>query len=201
VLTLYPSDVFGSNYARWVAFAVPFATAVREITVYSATAELEHTIPFTGRGSIEIVRWLKPGQPGLSKPASGRVGSATIAGHHLIVRGYLGPWGSCFRSPIIDENMCSSQSGALRLGIVVKSLAGAYSSNIGISVLQVEPKVSYLLVTRAKGSALRLRPVTLGGQKYCVLPHDPSNRDVTWTAYDAAGHLLGGGSVSKLVGQ
>jgi hypothetical protein len=38
-------------------------------------------------------------------------------------------------------------------------------------------------------------------EKYCVLPQDFHKRDVTWTAYDAQGHLLGSGSVSKLVGQ
>jgi hypothetical protein len=200
VLTLHPVDLFGTRYARWVGLAVPFAAAVREITVYSARAELEHAVPFTGRGSIEIERWLKPGQPDLPDPVSGRVGSATIAGHHLVVRGYLGPWGSCFRSALVDEDMCNVQAGALRPGTVVKSLAGSYASDIGLNVLQVEPAVSYLLVTRAKGSALRLRPVTLGGQKFCILPHDLRNRDVTWTAYDATGHLLGGGSVSKLLG-
>ena len=38
VLTLHPVPVLGSRYARWIAFAVPFAAAVREITVYSVKA-------------------------------------------------------------------------------------------------------------------------------------------------------------------
>jgi len=200
VLTLLPTDLFGPRYARWVAIAVPFARAVREISVYSAGGELEHAVPFTRRGSIEIERWLKPGQPDLPRPVSGRLGSATIAGHHFVVHGYLGPWGSCFRSALIAENMCSAQSGPLRPGTVVKSVVGSYSSDIGFDILHVEPAVSYLLVTRAKGSALRVRPVRLGGQKYCILPNDLRNRDVTWTAYDAAGHLLGSGSVKSLLG-
>jgi hypothetical protein len=69
-----------------------------------------------------------------------------------------------------------------------------------VSVLQVGSAVNYLLVTRVKGSVMRLRPATIDGQKYCVLPIDPRNRNVAWTAYDAAGHLLGSGSASKLVG-
>jgi hypothetical protein len=199
-LTLHPVDLFGTKYARWVAIAVPFANAVRKLTVYSASAELEHAVPFTGRGSIEIYRWLKPAQADLPNPVSGRVGSARLAGRTYFVHGYLGPWGSCFRTALIDEDMCSARSGALRPGTVVKSLVGVYSSDIGLHVLQVEPAVSYLLVTRAKGSALRLHPMELGGQKFCILRNDLRNRDVTWTAYDAAGHLLGSGSVNKLVG-
>lgn len=199
VLTLHPVDLFGPKYARWVAIAVPFASAVREITVYAAGAEVEHAVPFTGRGSIQIERWLKPDQADLPNPVSGRVGAVTLGGRHFVVHGYLGPWGSCFRSAIVDEDMCNAQSGALRPGTVVKHLAGSYSSDRGLNVLQVEPAVSYLLVTRATGSALRLRPVKLGGQKFCILPNDFRNRDVTWTAYNAAGHLLGSGSVSKLL--
>ena len=202
VLTLRPVDLFGARYARWVAFAVPFAAAVSEITVYSASAELEHAVPFTGRGSITIERWLKPGQSDLPKPASGRVGSATIRGHLFVVLGYIGPWGICFRNAIVHADLCKTQSGALGPGLVVKSLITSYYSQryIGLSVLQVEPAVNYLLVTRENGSVLRLHPQALGAQKYCVLPIDLRNHDVTWTAYDAAGDLLGSGSVSKLLG-
>ncbi|MGN6679267.1 MAG: hypothetical protein ACTHKL_16005 [Streptosporangiaceae bacterium] len=202
VLTLHPVDLFGPKYARWVAIAVPFAAAVKEITVYSAGGELEHAIPFTGRGSLEIVRWLKPGQPDLPNPVSGVVGSGTLRGHHYVVRGYLGPWGICLRNPNVHMDICSTQSGALQPGTVVKHLATSYFSQkfIGLSVWQVEPTVSYVLVTRAKGSVLHLRPMTLGGQKYCVLPIDLHNHNVTWTAFDASGHLLANGSVSKLMG-
>jgi len=199
-LTLHPVDLFGPKYARWVAMAVPFASAVREITVYAAGAEIEHAVPFTARGSIEIYRWLKPDQADLPNPVSGRVGSVTLAGHQYVVHGYLGPWGSCFRSPLVDEDMCNGQSGALKPGTVVKFLAGSHSSDLGLNILQVEPAVSYLMVTRPNGNALRLRPVTLGGQKYCILPDDLRHQDVTWTAYNATGHLLGSGSVRKLLG-
>lgn len=201
VLTLRPVPALGNRYARWVAFAVPFAAAVEEITVYSATGELEHTVPFTGHGWIEIVRWLQPVQPDLPHPVSGRLGSGTVEGHHFVVHAYLGPWGICFRNPPFAPS-CSSQSGPLRPGTIVKNLQTSYVSqqHIGMSVLQVGPAVNYLLVTRAKGSVMRLRPKTLGGQRYCVLPMDLRNRNVAWTAYDAAGHLLGSGSASKLVG-
>ena len=85
----------------------------------------------------------------------------------------------------------------------LNKLATSYVSQnyIGLSALQVEPAVSYLLVTRVKGSVLRLRPQTLGGQKYCVLPIDFHDHNVSWTAYDAAGHLLGSGSVNRLLGR
>jgi hypothetical protein len=66
-------------------------------------------------------------------------------------------------------------------------------------LLRWQPAVSCLLVTRVKGSALRLRTETLGGRTYCVLPYQDHDQDVSWTAYDAAGHLLGNGSVSRLL--
>ncbi|HEX7993050.1 MAG TPA: hypothetical protein VF506_03960, partial [Streptosporangiaceae bacterium] len=201
VLTLHPVDLFGARYARWVAIAVPFAKAVREITVYSASTELEHAVPFTGHGSIEIVRWLKPGEPYLPRPVSGRLGSATVEGHHFVVRGYLGPWGICFKNRLFATS-CVAQSGALLPGTMVKRLQTSYRSqeHIGMSILQVAPAVSYLLVTRAKGGVMRIAAEALGHLKYCVLPLDLRNRGVTWTAYDGAGHLVGSGSVSKLAG-
>ena len=202
VLTLRPAAPFATGYARWVAFAVPFATAVREIAVYSARTEIEHTVPFTGRGSIEFGRWLRPGQPDLPRPVSGRVGSGTVEGHHWVVRGYVGPWGSCFRNATVHMDICNARSAVMPHGTVVRSLATAYYSgeHIGLSVVQVGPDVGYLLVTRAKGGPLRLRPVALGGQKFCVLPLDLRNQGVSWTAYDPACHLLGNGSVSRLLG-
>jgi hypothetical protein len=202
VLTLHPAALFGKGYARWVAFAVPFATAVREIAVYAAKAELEHTVPFTGRGAIEFGRWLRPGHPDLPRPASGRVGSGTVEGHHWVVRGYVGPWGACFRNATVHMDICNGTSGILRPGTVVKSLATAYYSgeHIGLSVLQLRRDAAYLLVTRAKGGPLRLAAVALGAMKVCVLPLDLRNNNVSWTAYDAAGHLLDSGSVSKLIG-
>jgi hypothetical protein len=202
VLILDPVPVLGVRYARWVAFAVPFASAVNEISVYSATAELEHTFPFTRGGEINIVRWLAPGQPAAPTPVTGQVGSGTTTGHHWVVSGYIGPWGSCFKNATVHMNICSTQSGPLRPGVVAKRLVTSHFFNIhlGLSVLQVDPAVSYLLVTRSQGGALRLPTAILGGQKYCVLPDADHNHVVSWTAYDAAGHLLGNGSISKLLG-
>jgi hypothetical protein len=201
-LTLHPVPVLGDRYARWVAFAVPFSAAVKEISVYSATAELEHTFPFTAGSDINIVRWLAPDQPGRPAPAVGQVGSGTTAGHHWVVTGYVGPWGSCFENATVGMDICSAQSAPLRRGVVVKRMVTShyFDIHLGLSVLQVDPAVSYLLVTRAHSSALRLRSETLGGQKYCVLPYQDHNQDVAWTAYDAAGHLLDSGSVSGLLG-
>jgi len=98
-------------------------------------------------------------------------------------------------------NICSTQAGPLRPGVVAKRLVTSHFFNIhlGLSVLQVDPAVSYLLVTRSQGGALHLTTAILGSQKYCVLPDADHNHDVSWTAYDAAGHLLGNGSVSRLL--
>ena len=199
VLMLHPVAALGSQYARWVAFAVPFAAAVREVTVYSASRELEHTVPFSGAGSIEIVRWLAPSQPALPRPSIGRVGTGTISGRQWSVRGYIGPWGSCFTSPAVQMDLCNTRSGPLPAGTVLTRLVTAHSGQMSLSVLQVEPKVSYLLVARAGGSAVRLRPEVLAGQKYCVLPYDDQNNDVSWTAYSADGRLLGHGSIAALL--
>ncbi len=61
-------------------------------------------------------------------------------------------------------DICSAQSGTLRPGTVVKTLATSYFSqkHIGLSALQVEPAVSYLLVTRVKGSVYAPPPADSG---------------------------------------
>jgi hypothetical protein len=114
------------------------------------------------------------------------------------VRGWLGPWGSCFTSRTLPMDVCNNQAGPLKPGTVIKGLVSSHASPLGLTVLQAQPRVSYLLVTRAHGSPLRLRPRVLGGQKYIVLPALDHDGDVSWTAYDAAGRLLGSGSIAAL---
>jgi hypothetical protein len=199
VLALHPVAVFGRRYASYVALAVPFAAAVTQVTAYSANGEVAHTVPFTGGGSIEIIRWLAPDQPAVPRPASGSAGSGTIGGRPYAVRGWVGPWGSCFTSRTLPMDVCSDHAGALRPGTVVRGLVSSHETPLSLTVLQAASWVSYLIVTRSHGSALRLRPEIIGGQKYIVLPGLDHDNDVSWTAYDTAGRILGSGAVAALL--
>jgi hypothetical protein len=80
VLTAHPVAVFGSSHASFIALAVPFAAAVRNVAVFSGHGELAHAIPFTGDGSIWIVRWLPAGAPALPRPSTARLAAGTTGG-------------------------------------------------------------------------------------------------------------------------
>lgn len=199
-LLLHPVRVLGSRYASYVALAVPFAAAVRDVIVYSATRELGHAVPFSADGYMNIVRWLRPGQPALPAPAVRSLGSGSTGGVSWSVRAYLGPWGICFESAAVAMDICNARLDALKPGQLVEYRDSAHDGHISLSIVQASPQVSYLTVTRVNGSALRLVPVLVGGHKYWVLPSDDHDHDVTWAAYDAAGDLLSSGPVADLPG-
>jgi len=87
----------------------------------------------------------------------------------------------------------------VRPGTVVQGLVSSHQSPLSLSVLQAASRVSYLIVTRSRGSALRLRPEIIGGQEYVVLPGLDHDNDVSWTAYDTAGRIFGSGQVAALL--
>jgi hypothetical protein len=94
-LTLRPVSLFGRKYASYVAFAVPYAAAVRRISAYSQRSELAYAVPLTAAGHVVADRWLRPGQPPLPRPASYKIGSGRAYGYAWSTTLYVGPWGAC----------------------------------------------------------------------------------------------------------
>jgi hypothetical protein len=198
VLVLHPVAVLGSRYASYVALAVPFASAVSEISAYSASGILARTVPFTAAGSIEVVRWLAPGQPVLPMPTTRRIGSGVTSGSKWSVRAHVGPWGICFTSAAVGMDLCSARAGVLQPGRLLARMALSHAGHLSLGDFQVARQVRYLTVARVRGADLRIAVVLLGGRRYCVIPADDHNHDVSWTAYDAFGRRLGGGAASAL---
>jgi len=194
VLTAHPVAVFGSRHASFIAVAVPFAAAVRNVAAFSGHGELAHAIPFTGDGSIWIVRWLPAGAPALPRPSTARLAAGTTGGTSWSVRAYLGPWGICFISAAVGS-LCTPGPRAVPSQPFIQ-MSMNHARHLTLGVLQLAPRVSYLTLTRVRGGHLRIRPVVLGGRKYCVVPFDDHNHAVAWAAYDASGRRLGGGPAS-----
>lgn len=197
-LTLRPVPVLGRQYASWVAVAVPFADALREVIAYSAHGEIGYTVPFTGRHSIEFSgRWLLPGQPALPAAAHRLIGRGSSDGVRWSVRAYTGPWGLCLRGYFPGLDFCLPAIAHVAPGKLVTQLTSSHSGNQSLVTLQAAPDVRRLAVRGAARGTLNLTPVRLGAWGYAVVPvQDPGNV-YRWTAYDAAGKQLGAGSVRQ----
>jgi hypothetical protein len=194
VLTLRPAAIFGSRYASWVALAVPFAAAVREVIAYSATGEVGYAIPFTAAGSIELVRWLAPAHSPTPRPTTVRLGVGSTGGTSWSARAYLGPWGACFTSAAVVMDICRASASALRAGQLVATMVSSHAGHLNLTAVEVAPAVNHLIVTTARGRTFVVTPVAVGKWRYCIVPaydHDP---DISWTAYGASGTRLGMGS-------
>lgn len=196
LLRLRPVPVFGRQYTSYVAFAVPAAAAVIQVSAYSSHGELGYAVPFTALGSVQPVRWLRPGQQALPRPATYTIGSGTADGVAWAEHFYVGPWGGCIGGAGDGSDCWSSRSRVARAhgaGVI------AYSSgNGGTDYLTIDaaPSVSYLLVRRADGSTTREATVRAGGARFCVIASVKGNRAIRWTAYSADGTRVASGSVS-----
>ena len=194
VLMLRPAPIFGNRYASWVALAVPFSAAVREVIAYSASRELGYTIPFTAAGSIEVVRWQSPGQAPTPQPTTVRLGSGSTAGTSWSASAHLGPWGACFTSAAVKMDICRGRTSVLRPGQLVAMMASSHAGHVSLTVLQVAPSIDHLTVTTSGGRTFTVSAVAVGSWRYCVVPADDHDPDISWTAYDASGGQLGTGS-------
>jgi hypothetical protein len=220
-LTVRPVTAFGPRYARYVAFAVPYNSAVTEVTAYSARSELGYAIPFTQGNQLQI-RWIPAGQAPPPQ-VSYELGSGTMAGAAWSLRMMTGPWGDCevfsARWPGFPLGWCGfsalSRSQVVRIpvgpepGAVPKRLPSKGSVVTPmIELAQAAPSVSYLILTRQNGTTFRAASVAAGEWRYCVfssernLPTEPRLRNpalavIRWTAYNSSGHELGSGSVQQ----
>jgi hypothetical protein len=208
-LTLRPVNLFGPKYARYVAFAVPHAAAVRRISAYSQHSELAYAVPLTAGGGVVADRWLRPGQPAKPRPASYQIGSGRAYGYAWSTTLYVGPWGACpvsstatngTRTVFTSCYLHPDLQLALPPGELYRASKGPPLGNYRLVVIaQTSPAVSYLILTRADGSHARVRTVAAGRWRFCeyVTTFSRSVRPATvvrWTAYDSSGAVLGSGS-------
>jgi hypothetical protein len=208
-LSLHPVQALGRRTAPLLALGVPDPQAVTRITAYSSRGEIGYAIPFTGAGAVETVRWLRPGQPALPRPATYTVGSGSTRGHAWTVRLAIGPWGTCGNVYMARTSTGECWTGdlkALRPGQLVSYTgvnAVLIQPSTGVFADQVAPAVSYVILTQRDGSIFRVSTRPAAGHRYFayVSAYSPGGKTapgfavVRWTAYDAAGRKLGSGSL------
>ncbi|HEY6276663.1 MAG TPA: hypothetical protein VIX86_10060 [Streptosporangiaceae bacterium] len=195
-LTLHPVAIFGPGYARYVAFAVPASTTVTQISAYAGHAELAYTVPFTARGQVETVSWLRPGAPAGPRPARYLVGSGNADGQRWSEYAYTGPWGVCLVGAG-SASMCSPTGiGQLTSGQAARLImesSGPGGTNFAL--VAASAVVSHLVVSRADGSTARVPAVPVDGARFAAFTSPPGNKVTHWVAYSAAGRRLASGGV------
>jgi len=221
-LTVRPVALFGRRYASYVAFGLPFSSALTQITAYSARGELAYAIPFTSDGLLQI-RWIPAGKAAPGQ-ASYQVGSGTLAGKAWSERLDTGPWGICqvifgaFRDlpaagcdfqPLKPGQVAQAPDGRVFNLFTVPLPARGQRIEPAVELAQAAPDVSYLILTRADGSTFRAPAVLAGGRRYSAFvtsmyfpgvgPRIPPLAVTRWAAYDSAGRELGSGPA--LLGQ
>jgi hypothetical protein len=180
-LILHPVAVYG---VRAVAFAVPVAAGVAEVTAYSRHGEIATAIPFNDpSGTADFGVWLRPGQHGLAR-ASGRIGSGTFHGTAWSATAYLGPWGICIQLP--------AGVACVPTGSSVDSSATILTSGeLSVAAGGGPASTAWVIVNQPDGSTTKVFPVTVGGQKlFAFLLRTGPNR-LSWTDYDSSGAVVG----------
>jgi len=198
VIRVFPVAVFSARYARYFAFAAPYSAAITRITAFSGSGSgssvLAYAIPFTGGSSIEIVRWLQPGQPAVPTPARAMVGSGHVHGKawHGFVN--VGPWGTCFNG-VGYATECSSRIAWPQHQTASVDQISSSGSGLGFSVVfgETSPAVSYLVLTTTTGLTAKVFVVSVAGRKFFSYATANGDPVVHWRAYNADGQQVGSG--------
>lgn len=197
-LELRPVTALG---VRAVAVLIPAGLTQVEAIAFGAKGEVGYAVAFPGRkGDMpEFVRWLRPGDRGLPRQTV-TIGTVTFGGHPVTAIGFAGPWGVCVR--------VYSPSGGGGACWVTPSVPGPFSAGAGINFdPSAKPRyfvgatttgsgAAYLRLSMSNRNSVRVPVVTLDGQGFYLMlvPVRPSI--LSWAAYDASGHRLGGGTGS-----
>jgi hypothetical protein len=195
VLSLRPVDVLGRRYARFFALAGSPRARVTQVAAYSADRELGYAIPFTAADSVDLVRWLRPGQPALPRPVARVIGSGNSGGPSWTDHLYIGPWGTCVDGTN-DGSLCWPSTGWLpgSHGVIGSMGLSAIGNSIFYEHCQAVPAVSYVVITRADGSTERIAAIQAGPWKYLSYASVQRDKVVRWAAFGAHGQELASGS-------
>lgn len=192
-VTLRPIRVFGRHRAGFAAIVVPSNASITKIQAYSAIGDLGYAVPFTTSTDIETVRWLRPGQPALPKPASYTVASGHIFGSPWAERLYVGPWGFCFRNTwgdAVGSDTCVPISVNQPGGNVRTVQTADFNSQATFSLIIGPRQLSYVVARTGNGAPFLVRPYRIGAANFVVLV-TTSKVKTRWIAYSAVGQRLG----------
>lgn len=186
VLTLQPVRVYG---VRAIAFAAP-AGMIERVTAYSRHGVLATAIPFQGPGKEgEINVWLRPGQQGLPR-VTGTIAQGTYRGKPWSMTVYQGPWGRCLRGAGLAAGGGPCLDGLSSPGTDLSFWAGGSPQVFSGTAA---PSVTKVVAALSNGGSIRVRPVAVAGQKYFAFVLGKGLRELRWTAYDHAGHVVARG--------
>ena len=184
VLRLHPVEAWG---ARYVAFLAPRG-AVAKVAAYSTRGEIASSVP-DPVGSANLGTWYPPGQHGPAR-ASGVIGTGKYDGIAWSIRLSLGPSGECV--DLGGTPGCEPYSRPAGTAIVQYFVLGGLSGAIAVFFGSAAPAVSRIAIEFPGGKTVA-RPVTVAGQKYWAFAA-AAYKSVHWTAYNAAGQVVGAGT-------
>jgi hypothetical protein len=186
VLTLHPVRVYG---IRAVAFAAP-AGMIERVTAYSRRGVLATAVPFQGPARDAIINvWLRPGQQGLPR-VTGTIAQGTYRGKPWSMVVYQGPWGRCLRGTGPAANGGTCLDGLSSPDTALSFWAGGSPQVFSGTAA---PSVTQVVAALSNGGSIRVRPVAVAGQKYFAFVLRKGLRELRWTAYDRAGHVVASG--------
>jgi hypothetical protein len=196
---LWPVRVFGRTHAGLAAIAVPSNSSITEIQAYSATGEVGYTVPFTAPMDIETVRWLKPGQPALPKPARYTIASGRIRGNPWAERLSVGPWGFCLNNTwrsdaYIDGYTCLPTSVNRPGSKAAQATVQYYSGDdLGFAVIIGPRRFSYVVARTGHASRFLVKVYRAGQARFAVVVGIGDSK-TRWIGYTADGGRLGSNS-------
>jgi hypothetical protein len=181
VLTLHPVTIYGM---RSVAFAAPMGVPIVDVTAYSSSGEIATSIPLVLPGNAAYFgNWLTPGQQ-VPARVSDVIASGENPGGPWWAAIYIGPWGTC----AYDAGLYCQTPKPMPIAVLTK--AGWPPASV---IAAVAPSVARLVLSLHAWTR-QVKPVVIGGQRFIICRNVPNIPDVIhWTAYDAAGKVIGTG--------
>jgi hypothetical protein len=173
-----------------VALVWPGRVPIAGIVAWSRSGEIAHAVPFQNA----VVGWLRPGDPGPAR-ATVAIASGVAGGRPWIMRGYVGPWGECLGAPysapgsVCGPGLASLLNTAELVGM--KSCGPFRGATLYLAT--TEPAVRSVRLRLSDGSARTEHPAAVGRLRAFALSVPAKVRPSGWTAYGAAGQVLGDG--------
>jgi hypothetical protein len=153
---------------------------------------------FNFKGSFQVVRWLKPGQPAMPLPTIHRFGHGTVNGSSWSQYVATGPFGTCVLSPTSAFPFCFPADAVdLIRHAAAKTLTSAAISGQGLDWLTIiaKPSVSYMMATGRHGRLIKVGLYSAGGVKFATIASTRRNGITGWIAYSAGGTVLASGQI------
>jgi hypothetical protein len=188
VLDLRPVVYHGTPL---VAVVLPEGLGVVRAIAYSDTGEIAYAVPFEAGGLDLYHTWLPPGQP-VPARSTIQVPAALHGTGRWSASVHIGPWGTCVVIEVPNgwSASCGTSPATTPPGLIPFVMGdGGGLPLVGFT----RPDVAYLELAMKDGKALRVTVVHLDRTGYYAVGQTKDTAVAGWSAYNSAGHKLGGG--------